>query len=372
MLFFSPLIRLTKIESALGLGIVLLLCTSLGLLSPDNTTLMRLGLDQDIFFSWWYLSLEILLATSLISCTVLDQIFVLRCHSNTTKKFTGVELNISNQLSSVPISQIKKGLPKIRRGRTSILQKELLREWAPLGIHGLVAAMATYGALDMLYSFRGFGRLSVGEGMFLSESAAQQSSSVHVTPLGYGRVNDSWVLVNPYQPFLDLSLLDMNGEEYTRFTVTTSSRSVSSEQPFSVGLPVDGSLSLTGLTPKRIRLTDAQNIRWEIPALAVDTADQRGWLAYSPEDELLIGQQGGSSVLVDKPNIWGQQDMYEKSKRSIGESRLVDVISDTNISWTSNQLSIEVFFLPLLFTLMVLLIGTSKDIYLTNNVLRPR
>ncbi len=376
MLLFSPLKRLAKVESALMVGLLLLISTSLGLIGPQNATLNFFGaiksnvLVRDIFFSWWYLSLEILLAISLVSCSFLDQFFVLRCQSNTTKKLKRVTLSINHDLlpENVQISQIKKGASKISGGSLNILQQGVLRDWAPLGVHMVVTAMVTYGALDMLYSFKGSTGISVGEGLFLSESGSQQSSSAHIRPLAYYRVNDAWALTDPYQPFLDVSFLAMDGKECDRFTMTTSSKSVLSRPDFLAerGIRVDGSLSLGRLTPRRIRLAD-QKTHWELPVLVVGRSDQSSssWLASGLEDEVLTGWEGGWIVLSgdNQGMTWDQQDFFEKPNSSRFQTRLVEVLYEANMTWSSKELSVEIFFVPLL-TVLIFLVIPSRDIFL--------
>ncbi len=375
-MLFSPFKRLAKVESALMVGLLLLMSTSLGLIGPQNATLNFFGtiksnvLVRDIFFSWWYLSLEILLAISLVSCSFLDQFFVLRCQSNTTKKLKRVTLSINHDLlqENVQISQIKKGASKISGSSLNILQQGVLRDWAPLGVHMVVTAMVTYGALDMLYSFKGSTGISVGEGLFLSESGSQQSSSAHIRPLAYYRVNDAWALTDPYQPFLDVSFLAMDGKECDRFTMTASSQSVLARPDLlpERGIRVDGSLSLGSLTPRRIRLA-GQKTHWELPVLVVGRSDQSSssWLASGLEDEVLTGWEGGWIVLSgdNQGMTWDQQDFFEKPNSSRFQTRLVEVLYEANMTWSSKELSVEIFFVPLL-TVLIFLVIPSRDIFL--------
>lgn len=371
MIFHAPLKRLAKIDSAFVIGLFWLLGTSLGLVIPQSTSFSFGGsvfVIKDIFLSWWYLALEILLATSLVSCSFLDQLFVLRCQNNTTKKLKRVRVTAATHKSfqdSVRLGKLAKKFPKILGARHTILQRGLLRGWAPLGVHVLVVTLVTYGALDMLYTCKGASSLSVSEGLFLSSSGSQQSSSAHPRPLVYCRLNDSWSFTDPYQPFVDMSVLGMDGTEYKRFTITVSSKGAASLPSFwpSQSLNLESTMSLSSLTPRRIRMTgQTLDVKWEQPALSVGRADNPSWLSTGLEGEVLTGWEGGVLVLSDQPRRWNQQDVYEELPLKRMGMGLIDVLAEANMAWSSNELWVEIFAVPL-FSLLLLLAGFSKDIF---------
>ncbi len=364
MILHAPLKRLAKVDSAFIIGLFWLLGTSLGLVIPQRTSFSFGGsvfVIKDIFFSWWYLALEILLATSLVSCSFLDQLFVLRCQNNTTRKLKRFRVSARHQSfqDSVRLGQLAHRFPKIRVAQHQILQRGVLRSWAPLGVHVLVVILVTYGALGMLYTCRGPSNLSVSEGLFLSASGSQESSSAHPRPLVYCRLNDSWAFTDPYQPFVDVSVLGMDGTEYKRCTITVSSRGAAYLWP-SQGMNLDSTVSLTRLTPRRVRLTgQTLDMSWEQPALSVGRSDNPSWLSTGLEGEVLTGWEGGVLVMSDQPRRWNQQDVSEELQMGVG---LIDVLSEANIAWASNEFWVEIFAVPL-FSVLLLLAGSSKDIF---------
>ncbi len=367
MLFFSPFRKLVKLQSSLTLGAVVLAATTLGLGSPQSNPIKVLEFEFSpgyIFSSWWYLGLEILLTASLVACSILDQFFVLKCQSNLTRNPSRININAQSDSSQesaflARASRSKKAITRITDSRSHIMQKGTLRELAPVGTHALITSIVTYSTLGALYCFEGSAGLNLGEGLFLSELKGPRSSSIHARPMAYARVNDSWVLNDPYQPFMDLSFLSMDGEEYGRFTITTSSK----EATFpSQGISLDGSLSLLGSLPQRVRLVENSTYR-EIPALTLGQDNQTSWLAPNNEDEVLVGRDGGVMRLWGQPPLvgWEQQDMSEllDAKGRV----MVEVLSEGNLSWSNNQFNVEIFFLPLLILLTLLLVF-SKDVSL--------
>lgn len=366
MLFFSPFKRLAKLESSLVLGAVLLVATTLGLGGPDSNPVEVSGLNfsmNDIFSSWWFLGLETLLTTSLVACSTLDQLFVLRCQSNLTKNPGRVSLRAWDEPAqeSFFLARTKRGVTRISDSRYRVNQKGMLRELAPLGTHALITFILTYSALSALYCFTGSAGLILGEGLFLSELKTPRSSSVYTRPLAYARVNDSWALNNPYQPFMDLSFLSMSGEEYGRFTVTASSKTATFPDQ---GIELDGGLSLVSWVPQRVRLVENNGYR-EFPALTLGREDQTSWLAPSDSGEVLVGRDGGLIALSSQPplTVWEQQDLSEILGTDSKERIVVEVLSEGNITWSSNQLTVEIFLLPLLILLTLLLV-TLKDVSL--------
>lgn len=366
MLFFSPFKRLAKLESSLVLGTVLLTATTLGLAGPPSDLVELFGLKfavGDMFSSWWYLGLEVLLTTSLVACSILDQLFVLKCQNNVTKNPRRVNVRAWNDPTqeSVFLSRANKGATKISSACCHILQKGMSRELAPLGTHALITSILTYSALCALYSFEGSVGLSRGEGLFLSELKAPVTSSVHTRPLAYGRVNDSWALTTPYQPFVDISFLSMRGEEYGRITVTTPSKAANISDE---GIPLDGGLSLLNSTPQRVRLVENHTYR-EIPALAIKQDNPTSWLAPAEGNEVLVGRDGGFMVLSGqpKPGSWEQQDLSELLETNPKERFLVEVLPEVKVTWSSNQLTVEIFLFPLLI-LMALLLVSPRDVSL--------
>lgn len=239
-------------------------------------------------------------------------------------------------------------------GKTNVLQKGVLRYWTPLGVHLLAVAILTYGALDVLYTFRESGSFMVSNGLFVSWSGSPQTSFIHPRSTTYCRINDLWALEDPYQPFMDVSILDMSGEEMHRFTLTSSSNS----------LPVDrnvgGRLSLGSLVPRRVRLTN-QETYWELPALPLSKGQPTsGWIASGTQGELFTGWGGGQMILsanFDMDSTWDQQDFSEEFMFSASSSRLVDVLYEASVTWLNNDLSINVFLVPLVAVLVSLLVA---------------
>ncbi len=365
MLFFSPLNRLAKVNSALTIGVFLLVATSIGIVGPQSVDFIGLNIRltlNDIFFKWWYLGLEILLAVSLLSCSLLDQLFVLKCQINTVNKLKRVRVYVHSPgfQESTQLSQLNQRLSKISANKANLLTKGMLRQWAPLGVHLLATAILAYGALDMLYASRENINVSSSNGFFLSSSGSEQASLSHSRPYTYCRINDMWSLTDPYQPFIDMSLLDMKGREYGRLTLTNPSQSYPGHAS------VEGRLSLGGLTPLRVRLLD-QETYWELPALATSKgASSSGWIAAGLDEELLTGWEEGQMVLYSTPSMsikWDQQDFAEEFTATRTSAKIVDLLSEAKLTWSTNDFSINIFLVPLVAILSSLVLP-SLDVTL--------
>ena len=376
MWFFSPLNRLAKVNSALFIGVMLLVSTSLGLLGPHSLKIGVLNITfiiRDVFFSWWYLGLEILLATSLFSCSFLDQLFVLKCHMNTNNKLTRTKLHVYHYLYKEigQLRKFKKRLCQVSGMNTNMIHKGILRYWTPLAVHLLSTTILTYGAVDILYAFQQSAYIKVGNGLFLSSSGSLQTSLSYIKPHAYCRINDVWYFTDPYQPFVDISILDMEGQECHRFSLTNSSSSSIADRM------TGGRLSLISLTPRQIRVTDGSNY-WELPTLAISKGtSSASWVAYGLQEELMAGWGEGQMILSSVPAPhqvpakWEQQDAYEDFRFSITKAKLVDLMSEANIAWSNNDLSLNVFLVPL-FAILGSLVVSSRDIMLDyRSIKRP-
>lgn len=194
--------------------------------------LLILGLNQ-VYRTWWFLSLLILFGSSLTACTFKRQLPALRWFSRTWNFYTqprqfqkfalSAEFNTGSLETLVPLLE-QRGYRVFRQERSLYAHKGLIGRIGPIVVHvgilvillgGIAGAFTGFFAQEMIPSGETFQIQNITEAGALATPQTTQDWSV--------RVNRFWIDYLPDgnidQFYSDLSVLDRQGQEVKRKTI---------------------------------------------------------------------------------------------------------------------------------------------------------
>lgn len=198
----------------------------------DWRVLLTLGLDQ-VYRTWWYLSILILFGASLTACTFTRQITALRWFSRPWNFYTQPrqfdKLALSSEVSQGTLETLaplleKQGYRIYTRDRALYAHKGIIGRIGPIVVHAsmlIILAGAIYGAMtgffaqEMVPSGNVFQVHNIFDAGPWAEARIPKDWSV--------RVNRFWIDYTPAgvidQFYSDLSVLDTTGTEVKRKTI---------------------------------------------------------------------------------------------------------------------------------------------------------
>ena len=280
-----------------------------------NKIILQFGLDH-IFKTWWFISLLILFGTSLLCCTFLQQLPILKNAQKfklykATRNFTRLPFNTK----TIPITNgslvvsLKNKQYQIFQGARGV--------YAHKGIIGRVAPIVVHFSMILIL----LGTILASTSGFVAQEFIPKTEVFHIqnilnnnvnsfVPQVTGRVNDFWITYTNDQSikqfYTDLSILDRNGKELKRETIY-----------------VNHPLRYKGLT---FYQTDwaivgtRYSINSEIYQIPITKPTKNIWLSILPNSnptQNSFDPQSGYTIL--NTTLRGVNSIYDENGKLVGE-----------------------------------------------------
>jgi cytochrome c biogenesis protein len=291
----------------------------LGILTWDR--ILQLGLDH-VYKTWWFFLLIFLFGFSLISCTFLQQFPSLkvarRCQFfRTTEQF--YRLKISTILTNVSAHKI---LARIQQTQYSIFQqknivycyKGLIGRIAPILVHFSMILILLGTIVGSLFGFKAQEIVPKTEQFHIQNILTSgQLTNIPETSV---RINDFWINYSKSktisQFYSDLSILDSEGSEIDRKTVSVNSPLISKGLYY-----YQTDWNLIGL-----RFQMAKNEILEYPLVNALNNQNKVWLTWISTNSSLTN---GLIAIID--NLEGYCSIYDESGLFLGNLELNETVN---------------------------------------------
>jgi len=193
--------------------------------------LLFCGLDH-IYKTWWFLTLLFLFGTCLISCTFTQQFPALNLARRCNFKLNPNSLKRQEYCTQINELFFKSCLTDLKTKQYNILQqknviyayKGILGRFAPIIVHIALLLVLLGNTVAALGSFNAQELITKGE-IFQVQNIISKSFFTTI-PDDPVRVNDFWIEYGPQnnvkQFYSDLSILNKNGNELTRKTISVN------------------------------------------------------------------------------------------------------------------------------------------------------
>jgi cytochrome c biogenesis protein len=331
-----------------------------GFLSWD--IILRFGFDH-IYTTWWFISLILLFALSLLTCTILQQFPSLkiarRCQFfRTTQQFC--RLNISTNLQHLSFSQI---LFKIKETNYSIFQqknilycyKGLIGRIAPIIVHFSMIIILIGAIIGSITGFKAQEIIPKTE-TFHIQNVLNNGQFTFIPKVSI-RINDFWITYTKQttitQFYSDLSILNLDGNEIERKTIFVNSPAKYNGVDY-----YQTDWNIIGL-----RIKNKDSSIFQYPFINLPDSKEKLWLTWistSPQlneglTVLIDNLQGYCSVYNIDGNFMGNLELNENLK--FGNSiTLIDILSSTGLQIKADP-GILLIYLGFLFLMISTLIS---------------
>jgi|TARA_B110000285_G_scaffold125692_1_gene141722 cytochrome c biogenesis protein len=189
------------------------------------------GLDH-VYSTWWYLALLVLFGTCLLSCTFVQQLPTLKVARKTFFQTSTIQFKKQKFNSILRHTSFFKILKNLKQKNFIIFQQKLsiysykgiLGRFAPIVVHISMLLILLGGVIAGLGGFNAQELIVKGE-VFQIQNTINRNifSKVPDYPI---RVNDFWIeygaTSNVKQFYSDLSVLNLNGQELNRKTISVN------------------------------------------------------------------------------------------------------------------------------------------------------
>lgn len=281
--------------------------------------ILQFGLDH-IFKTWWFISLLIIFGASLLCCTLLQQLPILKNAQKfklykTKRNFTKLPFNTK----TIPVTNgslvvaLKNKNYQIFQGSRGV--------YAHKGIIGRVSPIIVHFSMVLIL----LGTILASTSGFVAQEFIPKTEVFHIqnilnnnvnsfVPQISGRVNDFWITYTEDQSikqfYTDLSILDKNGKELKRETIY-----------------VNHPLRYRGLTfyqtdwtivGTRYRLKNSQT--YQVPILKPTKNIWLSWLPKLEANEKVTDKQPGYTIL--STTLRGINSIYDETGKLIGEGEI--------------------------------------------------
>ena len=285
-----------------------------GILSWD--IIINFGLDH-IYITWWFLALILIFGISLTSCTVLQQLPILkiarRCQFfRKLNQFN--RLKISTVLKTFSLNSI---LLNLKKNNYSIFQqknilycyKGLIGRIAPIIVHFSMILILVGNIVASLFGFK------AQEIIPKTETGHIQNiiNNGHLTKISNisVRVNDFWITYNKKktinQFYSDISILNVEGKEIQRRTSFVNSPLI-----YNGIYSYQTDWNLIG-----IRLKNFSQQTIEYPLTNINNNQNKIWITWVPEINTL---KKGIIIIID--NLNGYCSLYSNIGTFLGNIEL--------------------------------------------------
>jgi cytochrome c biogenesis protein len=281
--------------------------------------IIKFGFDH-IFRTWWFISLLILFGTSLICCTFLQQLPILKSSQNfkfytDNQKITRLPFNTKTRLTTNGslITSLKNKEYQIFQGDAGI--------YAHKGIIGRISPIVVHFSMVLIL----FGTILASTSGFIAQEFIPKNEIFYIqnilnnnintsVPQLSGRVNDFWITYTDEQEikqyYTDLSLLDNNGNEIKRETIY-----------------VNHPLRYKGLTFYQtdwtiigIRFQSLNSKFYQIPIFNPTKNIWLSWLPNTAQNEIFGQQQSGYTIV--NTTLRGGNSVYDQTGKFVGEGEI--------------------------------------------------
>ena len=334
-----------------------------GFLSWD--LILQFGLDH-VYKTWWFITLIIIFATSLISCTILQQIPSLkiarRCQFfRTSQPFS--KLKIYKKILDSNLSQL---LFKIKQKHYSIFQqknilycyKGLIGRIAPLIVHFSMILILLGSLLGSITGFKAQEIIAKTETFHIQNIVT--NGQFTLIPRISTRINDFWITYSPKktinQFYSNISMLDNTGNEIWQKTIFVNSPAQYNNITY-----YQSDWSLISL-----RVKDENSLISQYPLVNIFNDQNKIWLSWLPNT---ADFNDGLTLLVN--NLQGYCSVYNKFGKFIGNLEinetfaskkaitLLDLISSTGVQIKSDP------GIPIIYSGFAFLMLSTLISYLT-------
>jgi len=284
--------------------------------------LLFCGLNN-IYKSWWFLTLLLLFGTCLISCTILQQLPMLRQARRCSFKIKekqyknpqySVQLKEKNFSNTINRFKLKR-YTVFQQNKGVYLYKGILGRFAPIVVHFAMILTLSGAAIAALTSFKAEELIAKGE-IFQVQNTVSQSlfSSSNPTPV---RVNDFWIEYgekeNIKQFYSNLSILDKDGSEIK-------------EETISVNHPLrykGATIYQTDWNAIGVRIKDGEK-QYQVP-LSPLTNRKDVWVSWIP-----VNNSESNGVILILKNTAGNFEIYKQTGELIGKFNIGEEIKGYN------------------------------------------
>jgi cytochrome c biogenesis protein len=330
-----------------------------GFLTWDK--IIKLGLDQ-VYKTWWFFTLIFFFGLSLISCTFLQQLPSLkiarRCQFfRKSRQFS--RLKIFTTLTKFSFNTI---LLKIKESQYSIFQqkniiycyKGLIGRVAPILVHFSMIIILLGTIIGSMFGFKAQEIVPKTENFHIQNIL--NNGQLTVIPKTAARINDFWITYTKNraisQFYSDISILDVQGNEITRKTISVNDPLVHQNIYY-----YQTDWNLIGL---RFQTPTSETI--EYPLLDILNNQRKVWITWVSNNKSL---STGIITLID--NLEGYCSIYDESGIFLGNIEVnesvnfkehltfLDVISSTGLQIKTDPgipLIYSGFFFLMLSTLL--------------------
>ncbi len=331
-----------------------------GFLTWDR--ILAFGLDH-VYKTWWFFALIFLFGISLISCTFLQQLPSLkiarRCQFfRTTGQF--YRLKISTLLNDFSFNKI---LLRIQANKYSIFQqknivycyKGLIGRIGPIIVHFTMMLILLGTIIGSLFGFKAQEMIPKTETFHIQNIL--NNGQLAILPQTSARINDFWITYTKNktvsQFYSDLSILDNQGNETNRKTISVNSPLISRRVYY-----YQTDWNLVGL-----RFQNLNNEIMEYPLINLFQNRNKLWLTWISNNLLLMD---GMITIID--NLEGYCSIYNESGKFLGNIELnervnfktpltlLEIISSTGLQIKTDP-GIPIIYLGFFFLMLSTLIS---------------
>lgn len=284
--------------------------------------ILQLGLDH-IFTTWWFVSLLVIFGTSLICCTFLQQVPIVRAARQF--KFYNSENNFNSLPFKTQTNLVSNGslVNALENSNYQSLQNHT-GFYSNKGIAGRISPIIVHFSMIVVLC----GTLVASFAGFVAQEFVPETEVFHVqnvistkqnnfVPQIAARVNDFWIVYKEDQSisqfYTDLSILDNQGKELKRETIYVN-------HPLKYGglTFYQTDWDILGL---RVQLESNQQ-PYQIPVLKPTKNIWLSWIPSSPTNNLL---EDGYTLV--NSNSRGFSSIYNQFGQIVGESEINEPFS---------------------------------------------
>jgi cytochrome c biogenesis protein len=327
--------------------------------------IIKFGLDH-VYKTWWFITLIILFGTSLLTCSLLQQLPALkisrRCQFfRTERQFQ--RLKISTKLSE---ASFQKFLFKIKNTHYSIFQQKNII-YAYKGLIGRIAPIIVHFSMILILVGTVIGAVNG----FKAQEIVPKTETFHIQnilsngqfttiPKVSTRINDFWITYTKQttinQFYSDISILNVEGNEIERKTIFVNSparyRGINYYQ--------------TDWNLIALRIKDKASQYFEYPLINLGNSQQKVWITWVSDNSdlkqgvilLIDNLEGYCSIYNEFGQFLGNLEINEDFNRTFPIT-LIDILSSTGLQIKTDP------GIPLIYTGFFFLMVSTLISYIT-------
>ena len=290
-----------------------------GFLSWDR--ILYFGFDH-VYKTWWFLSLILLFGSSLVLCSVLQQLPSLKIARRCQFFRTNSSFYKLNNSTSLTLFSLPKILTAIKTQQYSIFQqknmvycyKGLIGRIAPIIVHFSMILVLIGTIIGSLFGFKAQEIVPKTENFHIQNLLA--NGTLSVVPQNSARVNDFWITYTKNktisQFYSDISILNNNGNEIKRKTISVNYPLINNGVYY-----YQTDWNLLGL-----RFKNVQNQMIEYPLINIFPNQEKIWLTWIENKQFV---QDGLILLID--NLEGYCSIYNSTGQFLGNLEINETLN---------------------------------------------